>query len=224
MSRVFRLSEPAGLKTLRFLDFDEQSEGQGGLGVFVEDEPAARALVVDTPGSGAPGAAITREQLEEARSAGYRQALDEGAAALVSAADALSQALNEVTRLRASLLKNSTEDMVQLVMAISEQVIGAEVATRPEFVFDTLKSALQNALKADEYEVRVHPDDLAQVVEHKPLFLAAVSGLRELRFGADAKISRGGCIVESRLGQVDATIDSRLDEIRSRLQEHLGAR
>ncbi len=220
------MEETAALKTLRFLDFDAQDADQalGGFGVFVAEDLSARARVLEQPAQAAPTAAAAREQLEEARREGHRQAMNEAAGALVQAADALSQALDEVSRLRATLLKNSTEDMVRLVMAIAEQVVGAEIDTRPEFVLETLKSALQHALKADEYQVRVHPEDLALVVEHKPLFLAAVSGLRDLRFSADDGVSRGGCVVESHLGQVDATIDSRLDEIRQRLQEHLGAR
>ena len=148
-------------------------------------------------------------------------ALAEAGANLVSAADALGEALREISRLREGTLRRSTEDMVRLVMVIAEQVIGAEIATRPEFVLETLKQAMHHALKTDEYQVRVHPDDLAVVTDNKPLFMAAVSGLKNIRLETDPAITRGGCVVESQLGQVDATLDSRLDEIRRSLLAHL---
>ena len=51
----------------------------------------------------------------------------------------------------------------------------------------------------------------------KPLFLASISGLRNLSIDADAAISRGGCRVDSELGDVDATIESQLAAIRQAL-------
>ncbi|WP_305043686.1 FliH/SctL family protein [Geoalkalibacter sp.] len=222
---MLRLSEPVGLKTLRFLDFDAagELEGAGGLGIFVAEELTAAAPVIESARAVAPAnAGATREQLAEAQREGRRQAMEDGAGQLVSAADALSQALGDISRLRASLLKNSAEDMVRLVMAVAEQVIGAEIAVRPEFIQDTLARAMQHVLKADEYQIRVHPADLAVVMEHKPLFLAGQSGHGNIRIEADESISRGGCVVESSLGQVDATIESQLADIRQRLLEHLG--
>ncbi|HDR47152.1 MAG TPA: hypothetical protein ENN94_05555 [Geoalkalibacter subterraneus] len=187
---------------------------------------AVRAPVVESPrgeDSGGETAAqgISEEQLAEAYQRGREEALAEAGANLVSAADALGEALREISRLREGTLRRSTEDMVRLVMVIAEQVIGAEIATRPEFVLETLKQAMHHALKTDEYQVRVHPDDLAVVTDNKPLFMAAVSGLKNIRLETDPAITRGGCVVESQLGQVDATLDSRLDEIRRSLLAHL---
>ncbi len=227
MSRVFRIDDTHQLKALRFVDFAEQDAGGGkGGSSFVQESMTARAPVVETPrqeqsGGGAAAQGISEEQLAEAYQRGREEALAEAGANLVSAADALSEALREVGRLRESTLRRSTEDMVRLVMAISEQVIGAEIATRPEFVLETLKQAMHHALKTDEYQVRVHPDDLAVVTDNKPLFMAAVSGLKNIRLETDAAIARGGCVVESQLGQVDATLDSRMEEIRRSLLAHL---
>ncbi len=225
LSRIYRHSAPQGLKAIRFLDFDEQDtdgEGGGGVGVFVEESMAASAATIDPPRvhSAAPAGA-SEEQLAAAYRRGRDEALSGAAAGLVSAADALGQALTEIARLREDLLKNSTGDMVRLVTVIAEQVLQAEIATRPEFVLETLRRALQHALKADEYHVRVHPDDLAMVTENKPLFLASISGLKTLRFEEDASVARGGCLIESDLGQVDATIDTQLEEIRQSLRAHL---
>lgn len=227
LSRIYRHSEPQGLKAIRFLDFDEQDgagDGGGGVGVFVEESMAAGAAVIDAPrphGAAVQPPGASEEALAAAYRKGREEALAGAAAGLVAAADALGQALTEIGRLREGLLKNSTGDMVRLVTVIAEQVIQAEIATRPEFVLETLKRALKHALKADEYHVRVHPDDLAVVTENKPLFLASISGLKSIRFEDDPAVAPGGCLVESRLGQVDATIDSQLEEIRQSLRVHL---
>jgi flagellar assembly protein FliH len=227
LSRVFRIDDTYQLKALRFVDFAEQDAGgENGGSPFVQESMVARAPVVETPrgedsGGAAAAQGISEEQLAEAYQRGREEALAEAGANLVSAADALGEALREISRLREGTLRRSTEDMVRLVMVIAEQVIGAEIATRPEFVLETLKQAMHHALKTDEYQVRVHPDDLAVVTDNKPLFMAAVSGLKNIRLETDPAITRGGCVVESQLGQVDATLDSRLEEIRRSLLAHL---
>lgn len=226
MSRVFRPSDAGALKALRFVDFAEQDKpnGQGQVGCFVEEKFTDRTVQIDSPRPSVKApAAEPGAQLAEARRQGRQEALAQAGAQLVVAADALGQALDEISRLRAALLKNSTEDMVRLVMAIAEQVIGGEIATRPEFILETLREALHHAIQADEYQVRVNPEDLAVVMENRPLFLAAVSGLKNIVFESDPAVGRGGCLVESRLGQVDATMETRLDDIRNRLHAHLGS-
>jgi flagellar assembly protein FliH len=45
------------------------------------------------------------------------------------------------------------------------------------------------------------------------LFLAAINGLQNLSFQADPAVGRGGCLLESEFGDVDATIDGQLDQI-----------
>jgi flagellar assembly protein FliH len=61
--------------------------------------------------------------------------------------------------------------------------------------------------------VRVNPADLEVVTERKPLFVAAINGLQNLSFQADPAVGRGGCLLESEFGDVDATIDGQLDQI-----------
>ena len=130
----------------------------------------------------------------------------------------LATSLGELDRLRDNVLKNSTEDMLRLVLAVAEQVIHCEVQANPEVILSTLQKALQTAISSDEYHVKVHPDDLAVVMENKPLFLASVSGLKNITLEADEKVSRGGCLIESELGQVDASIEGQLEELRQQLQ------
>jgi len=133
----------------------------------------------------------------------------------------LAENFSELSRLREEVLTNSTDDMLRLVLAIAEKVIRREVQTDPSIILTTLEAALQAAIHADSYHVKVHPDDLAMVMEKKSLFMASISGLKNITMEGDATVSRGGCLVESELGQVDASIDGQLGELRDILLEKL---
>jgi flagellar assembly protein FliH len=138
---------------------------------------------------------------------------------LESATQALASAVEEVSRLRESLAKNSCQDMLRLVMAVSEQIIRREVTIDSNIVLVIIENALQSSVRDDHYRIRINPDDLENVTQQKPLFLASISGLKNLNIEADPAISSGGCRVDSDLGDVDATIETQLETIRQVLSE-----
>lgn len=179
-----------------------------------------QACVLPGKSAGVSGEAL-EAQLRDAFERGRRQGLEEArenlAAAgerLDAAGDALGLALEEVSRLRTRLLQSSRGDMLRLVMAIAEQVVRVEVSVNRDAILSTIDRALQEAVRSDAYQIRVHPDDLLAASERKPLFLASISTLKNITFEADPTIARGGCMVESELGEVDATIDRQLAQLR----------
>jgi flagellar assembly protein FliH len=137
------------------------------------------------------------------------------------ATQALGSGLEQVSCLRKSLLTKSKEDMVRLIMAVVKQVIQTEVEENKSIILKTVTKTLEAAVPADQYYIRVHPEDLNIVTEKEPLFLAGMKGLKNISFLADETISRGGCIAESQVGEVDATIDSQLTEIYEHLRKEI---
>ncbi|MFO7803601.1 MAG: FliH/SctL family protein [Desulfovermiculus sp.] len=138
---------------------------------------------------------------------------------LDSALKAFSQAAQELNNARSEIFKRQSEDLVRLAMVVAEQVLNAELSLNEELVVSIVGKAMQSAFDSDEYHVRVHPEDVSRVQEHRPLLLSNVNGLRQIHVHGDANISRGGCVVESNKGQVDATLESKLAEIQEQLKQ-----
>ncbi len=237
LSKIHRDYPPVALKRIVFAEFDPNGELPAGSwvarneGQFTPDSPPpASAAPGCVPPAGAEGGAMDPAQLEaqlqEAFARGREQGLEEARERFGTAqeildrtSETLGQTLEEVSRLREHLLRSSKGDMLRLVMAIARQVIHAEISVNREVVLSTIDRALQAAVSSDAYQVRVNPEDLVVATERKPLFLASISSLKNITFQADPAIARGGCLVESDLGEVDATIDSQLEEIRRLLLE-----
>ncbi len=90
--------------------------------------------------------------------------------------------------------------------ALARQVVRGELATHPQQVAMVAREALETLLlSARHVTVRVHPDDQPLVAQGAEEVLAA----RGARLLADAGVTRGGCIVESDIGIIDASIESR---------------
>ncbi len=156
-------------------------------------------------------------EIEKAFLMGKEEGLQEGAQNLDTAIQALGQALEDVSQLRKSIIHNSSQDMLHLVLTISRQVLHCEVSVKPETILSSIERALLASISTDSYHVKVNSQDIELVKEKKPFFLARVTGLKNITFEADETISRGSCKVESELGEVDASIETQLDEIRQYL-------
>jgi flagellar assembly protein FliH len=155
--------------------------------------------------------------LEEAKAQGRQEGLALAEERFEATSRTLAKALEDISRLRESLAQSSSQDMLRLVMAVAEQIVRRELEVDPKVVLTIIENALQASVRADSYRISISPADFAVVNAQKPLFLASISGLKNLNIDADAAISRGGCRVDSELGDVDATIESQLDTIRQSL-------
>lgn len=215
-SRIYKEQSANGLQRLSFAEFDG---GGGGGTVAVQAFAPVSVAPAASSGRDQAGQVDYRRAVEEAHACGRQEGIAQAEERIGELGRAFAAAVEDISRLRESILKNSTDDMLRLVLAVAQQVVHVEIASNPQIVLETLKRGLKAAVRSDEYHIRLHPQDLALVSEQKPLLLASVSGLKNITLEGDAGIARGGCMVESNLGQVDATIDSQLAEIRDRLQQ-----
>jgi flagellar assembly protein FliH len=238
LSKIISAKKNVYFESVRFRDLEAGMGAEEGF--FIRECPAEpkelEPQAEDTPAV-APRAEKTGEmplvdvaaEREEAynlgREQGYKQGRKEGRAEveeeLHSAAKALGDALEEISRMRGSLLAKSRDDMLRLVMAVSRQVIQQAVETDSQVIVRAVTRAIESAVESEEYYVRVHPEDLETVKANEPMFLAAMKGLENIHFIADENIARGGCSAESRQGDVDATIDTQLDKIEEHLRREI---
>jgi len=120
---------------------------------------------------------------------------------------------NELDKLRETILKNSTTEMKALVMDISEKIIRHSIAEQNDTIIATIKEAIQLAVKSNEIEIQINPDDLQYIEEKKQEIIDSMSGLENITLQSDATIERGGCKLESSCCTVDATLTNQIKEI-----------
>ncbi len=217
LSKVYRGEEAGELKEFQFRSFGDAEPIPPTAGDSFTVPGLAESPVAPAPG-GSPAPAAG-QQTEEAYARGRQEGLAIAEQRLESTTQALTQALEDVSRLRESLAQTGSQDMLRLVMAVAEQIIRRSVEVDPAVVLGIIENALQASVRADTYRVAINPEDMDGVTKQKPLFLASVSGLKNLSFEADPNVSSGGCRVDSELGDVDATIETQLESIKQALSE-----
>ena len=187
-------------------------------GVPGQAEAQEREAVRAAEASAAPPGPPIEERLNQARQEGYQDGYRNGLAALESykqtqAAQMAAHMSDQVGAL-ASDFHHRLESLEQqlagriagVALELARQVVRTELRQSPELVVDVAEQALGALLaSARQVIVRLSPDDHGLAQAQLSEMLAA----RGARLVPDASVQRGGCIVESDIAVVDATVEAR---------------
>ncbi len=147
---------------------------------------------------------------EAARAEGYAEGVAAGRAEI----DANAVRMRQLAESFSSTLDNldfRLADMVlELALDVARQVVAGELSVRPERLLDVVNLALkQMAETSRESRLLLNPDDAALVRPH----LEGVLDKSRLRIVEDARIVRGGCLIETSQGDLDATLPARWRQV-----------
>lgn len=142
--------------------------------------------------------------------AGMKEALAQGAANNDAEASRLAGLLDTCSQALHDIEAETGQALIRLAISISQQIIRSTLNAEPEKILDTVRDILQLEAGHDGLlRLRVHPDDLSLV---QP-YLADDPAARHWRIQADSTVERGGCIAETALGSIDATLQTRWQRV-----------
>ncbi|MEE9911273.1 MAG: hypothetical protein K4571_06070 [Deltaproteobacteria bacterium] len=152
---------------------------------------------------------------QEAYRKGYADGLKTQNKDIAAKLDALASITRTLPQIKKDILEKGEEQMVKLSLAIAEKILQQEVSTRKEIIMDVLKGALKNIAETDGMKIRLNPQDFRYMMEVKKEFLQSFDGIRNMVFEEDSSIKRGGAVVETQFGEVDARLENQLREIKT---------
>lgn len=176
--------------------------------------PAQNAPDAPPPPPAEPTAAEWRARIATARQQGYQDGYRDGTAALESFKQTFSaQATAQIGALIegfdaqfAALDQRLAQSVTQVAVQLAKNVLRAELQQNPAIVAAVAMEAVNAVmLSARHISVHVHPADLPLVADGAEEALQA----RGARLLADTSIDRGGVLVVSDVGSVDAGVAAR---------------
>jgi flagellar assembly protein FliH len=197
--------------------------------------PLAPPLEV-VPAAGAPGgpspeelaadvlsqAAAEAQALREAAHAeGYQAGRAEARAELEPAAAALQQAIMSVQADVVERADRLETHAVDLGLFLAEKVLGGALAVQPERVVETVRGALRGIVERERITILVSPQDLDLVRESISDVVGSLGGVEHCEVQAERRVGRGGCIVRTPDGDVDARIETKLQRAREVIESAL---
>jgi flagellar assembly protein FliH len=161
-------------------------------------------------------------QLRQAHARGLEEGMKagrEGASAeLQPVMDRLLRSCSEVAGMRARIRKETESDIVTLTVAIARRVLRRELAVDPEAIHGVVKAALEKVQNKEICSIKTHPDHVAQV----RTFFEKAGLSAGIEIAADASLSPGGLVIETKRGNLDASVETQLKEIERGFTDRLG--
>lgn len=194
------------------IDYTETNNHQideAALGQYVHTAVAAeRARLIELH---------VREQQQQFE-AGLAKGREEAAAETQRATELLAEYGRLLQTEKHETTMRSEKAAIDLAFMLAEKIIGGEIALKPERVADVVKNALQQVLDCRQITLRVNAQDL-EFLQNAQADLEQIVGTGRLEFQQDPDMPRGGCMINTERGTIDARLRSQLETLRVTLDD-----
>ena len=133
----------------------------------------------------------------------------------------LVQSLEELESLGQRLRLQMEAETVRLAVTIARKIVELEAAVSPEMVLRVVRSALINVLDRDKITIRLHPRDCHLIEEHRADLCDGNETPGGIQIQPDETVDRGGCIIVTLQGEIDARIDKQMQAVEKALNKEL---
>jgi len=212
LSRIIRNRD--SVKSLSFdrLAYEPGASGLTGGPEGLADAHAQAAAIIEKAQADAV------EIRNGAHEAGHRAGMERAALRVAETTQAIIALAQEASEQKWKFIHRAEENIVELALDIAEKIVAEHVKLNPETVTKIAKKALLLAVEREHIVIRVNSEDLEAMKKAKEDLMCAMDGIEKIELIADRRIRRGGCVIETNAGNIDAGIESQLNEARQSLK------
>ncbi len=106
--------------------------------------------------------------------------------------------------------------LIDLALEAAKKIV-ADMPVDAALVENTVREAVRQAEDSAEIVIQLHPEDLALLREHQAELLNGLPDSGPMRFTHSSEVGRGGCIIQTRFGLVDARRETKIEQLRQSL-------
>jgi flagellar assembly protein FliH len=124
--------------------------------------------------------------------------------------------LESLRRAIPEVIQQAEAALIQIALEAAQKIVaGLPIST--ELVEAVVREAVAQTKETAEVTVQLHPDDLALLRKHQSPILQGLPEAGPLRFIGSPEITRGGCLVQTRFGLLDARRETKVEQLRKSL-------
>lgn len=171
--------------------------------------------------------AEAKQEQDALKKSGYSEGLNKGRE------DGYSEGQLEVQRLverthkilegvmarREEILSETEQQIVELVILMTRKVVKVISENQKSVILANTLQALKKVKGRGAVTIRVNMADVKLTTEHIQDFIKQVESVQGITVIEDSTVDKGGCIVETDFGAIDARIQNQLTELESAILE-----
>lgn len=151
--------------------------------------------------------------------AGHKEGFDKGSAEVDRLIERMHKMLDAVMQRREEILSDTESQIVELVILMARKVIKILSENQKNVIMANTLAALKKVKTRGEVTLRVNLEDVKLTTANVDEFIKHVENIKGITILEDSSVERGGCIVETDFGAIDARISSQLTELENKILE-----
>jgi len=124
--------------------------------------------------------------------------------------------LNSLHNAVPQLVRESEQALIDLALEVAQKIV-AGIPISQELIEGAIHEAVAQIEQNTEITIQLNPEDLALLKKHESPIFKGLPNADTLRFNASADVTRGGCIVHTRFGLIDARRETKVAQLRKSL-------
>ncbi len=161
------------------------------------------------------------EITEQARQEGFAKGYEEGHAQaqqdLIAQIENLDKFTASEFEIKKRIIKSAHNDIVNLIISISDKVCHKKLDIDPEVLCCIVKSAVNELKDKEAVTLIVNPNMAQKIYDISETLKNDILSLNSIKIIEDVSVSEDGAIVESISSRVDSRVSAQIDEIAQKL-------
>ena len=162
---------------------------------------------------------IVSEARNEGFEQGHQEGYEKGAAEVDRLIERMHKILEAVMQRREEILQDTESQIVELVILMARKVIKILSENQKNVIMANTVAALRKVKTRGSVTLRVNIEDVKLTTAHADEFIQHVENVQGITVQEDSSVEKGGCIVETDFGAIDARISSQLTELENKILE-----
>jgi len=156
---------------------------------------------------------------EKSRKEGYEEGYASGRNEVERLIDRLHTIIEGSIDKRDTIIQDAETQVIRIVLLIARKVVKSISEEQKNVVVENIKASLDKIKGKTEIIIRVNTEDLELTTEHKDELMTMFEELKHVTILEDTRVDKGGCIIETDFGSVDARIATQLQEIEEKIRD-----
>lgn len=127
--------------------------------------------------------------------------------------DKLDQLLYSFDRVQNQLIECNEEKIIRLINLIASKIALREIQSNRDVVLNVIAQVFESAQNDEDVVLKISLNDSQFIQDLREKLDKRVEILKNVKIDAQSDIEDGGCILETKYGAIDASLDQRFEKV-----------
>ena len=227
-TRLFELSEFLSTRSNqdRGFSFDSETARNFDVGNVNKARQGVKELMADAISKAKSSAIEIKENayneghktgLEEGFQTAYQKGENSAKEEFVPLLQTINSMIRELSEYRTMMYPKVEKEMIEMITGLTKKILQHEINTNEDSVKQMILLAINSVIDKENMTIRIHPSDKAHAEAFSPELKNLFSEIKNITFEEHSGIEKGGCVIETNFG----TIDARVDQLENQIEKIL---